>query len=228
MAEGLTYETKSQAETAVEDYKNQGLNAKVIRTTDGRYRVLLITGMPTEPELVGDALELEKEEREFEAEERKERRRATSPREIARRKLEAKKHQLERTNAKLERLGMEKGTIVEVRDPETYEVIDYKLERRDIGQRAAETISRKVPEAISELPQTGTQATGSLIAHTSRQINVKKGMRASIPGQAPEPKAVIAWLPEKTDEYIGAKRARISKIGTPDPRKIGIPYLKRK
>ena len=227
--DGLTYDTKSQAETAVQDYKNQGLLAKAIRTREGNYRVLLVPGSAVEEpeveaELGGEAFG--EEEAEFEKEQRAEKRRAISPKEIERRKLEAKKHQLERANAKRERLGMEKGVVVEVRDPETYEVIDYKLEVRGIEQRAAETISRKVPEAIGELPQTGARAAGSLIAHTSRQMNVRKGMKASIPGQQSTPSAVITWLPEKDEGYIGAHRPAIGKMGTVDLGKVGIPTLK--
>lgn len=229
--DGLTYDTKSQAETAVQDYKNQGLPAKVIRTNDGRYRVLLVSGgaveePEVEAELGGEAFG--EEEAEFAKEQRAEKRRATSPKEIERRRLEAKKHQLERTNAKRGRLGMEKGTVVEVRDPETYEIVDYKLEVRGIEQKAAETISRKVPEAISELPQTGAQFAGGIVAHTSRQMNVRKGMKTSIPGQRPTPGAVIAWLPEKDEGYIGAKRPAIGKLETVDLSKVGIPVIKAK
>jgi len=217
--EGLTYETRSQADTAVEDYRNQGLLAKAIRTREGKWRVLLvISSTPeVEKELGETKLEEKGEKREFEKEERKEAWREARylPKEIKKRKLEAKHKQLERENGRRVRLGMEKGTILEVRNPETYEVIDYKLVLRGIEQKAVETISKKIPEEISKLPATATGFTGGVVASTSRQINVRRGMKASIPGQAPTPRAVIAALPTRDIGAIGVARPAIGKIGKP-------------
>jgi len=228
--EGLTYETKSQAETAIEDYRNQGLKAEAIRTREGNYRVLLVSS--SEPEIEEkfseSFLEEEIEERGFAKEERREARMVAKqkPKETAKHKLEAKHKELERINEKRVRLGMEKGAITEVRDPETYEVIDYRLAIRDTSHKAAETISKKIPGAIGELPQTGMEFAGGVVASTSRQMNVKRGMKASIPGRGATPAAAIAWLPEKDEGYIGARRPAIGKMETVDLGKVGIPILK--
>jgi len=234
--EGLTYETRSQAETAMGDFHTQGYLAKIVRTPEGKFKVLITSGLKPSPEEELGELELEvtepteeeKEEEMFEKEERREARREAKhlPKEIQKRKLEARRKELEREMAKRERMKLEKGTIVEVRDPNTYEVIDYKLVTRDIAQRAAETVSKKVPEGLSKLPTAATGFAEGIVSHTARQMDVKKGMKASIPGQAPMPRAVIAWLPEKDEGYVGVRRPAIGKIGKVG--RIGIPIIRRK
>ena len=70
--EGLTYETKSQADTAVEDYRNEGLLAKAIRTKEGKYRVLIVESKLPEVEEELAANEFGEEEEEYEKEEKEE------------------------------------------------------------------------------------------------------------------------------------------------------------
>lgn len=67
---------------------------------------------------------------------------------------------------------------------------------------------------------------GGIVASSARQMNVRRGMKASIPGQTRMPKASIAWLPEKDEGYIGAERPAIGRIGEVDFGKIGIPYAR--
>lgn len=233
MSDGLTYETRSQAETMADDYHRGGYVTEVVKTRDGKFKVLLKSGARTLPE---EEEELEEEEIsgevgkeiEFEKEERKEARQAARrlPGEITKRKLEVRHKELERANEVRVRMGMERGSIMEVRDPETYKVIDYKLVVRGIEQRAAETISKKVPEAIGKAPMALGEFTGGIVESASKHISVKGGMKASIPGQAPEPRAIIAALPQRAAGVIGTTRPAIGKMGEVEMGKIGVPYAR--
>ena len=232
MSDGLTYDTLSQAKTMAEDYHNQGYITNILKTFDGKYKVVLSSGIKRLPDEEIETEEISDEDikwqSEIEKEERKETYRAGKrlPKEVAKRKLEVELEKLKGENAKLERLGMEQGEIVPTRDPETLEVIGYELKRRSLEQRAAETVSKKIPEGIANVPITISKGTESLLEHTSGRAQARGKKTISTTEHKGVPNVNIAWLPEKTSEYIGARKPAIGQIGTADLGKVGMPYLK--
>jgi len=250
MSEGLTYPTKSQAVIAANDYKRKGLDAVVKQVAENEWRVYVTEagikrryiGKPLEEAEIAEAVrerlterEIERlaeptEEEEIAEETRRAIRRLAvkkamekQPEEIERASLKQKQEQLKELIDERKRTGhADPGIIVPVFDPETKQIIDYRLETRETKQRLSELVERgarkrgrKTLTDIGEAPITASEFTGEIVRHMARQIDVKKGMRASIPGQAFEPRAVIAALPKRDTEAIGRVRPAIGKIGQP-------------
>ena len=108
-------------------------------------------------------------------------------------------------------------------DPDTKQVIDYKIEIRGTKQRMGEAIERgarrrgrAMIETIENLPITSGEFVGGVVRTASGQMNIKRGMRTSIPGQAPTPRAVITALPQRQEGVIGSERPAIAKMGEVD------------
>lgn len=315
--DGLTYETKSQAETAVQDYRTEGKTAKYIVMPDGTYKVFITGGEPTvkkrrtatslvagrraqrEAEKIVEKGEITALEKEYVAEggaspketwkelyrkkivkmpyeawlrEEPEQRAldiAKAQKEVglARRleqlqkivalrerqgypdaeitpvkneegevvdytlaqlppkfttKLEQQKQSLAKEQASLKSWGIEPGVVTEVRDKTTGEVTGYKLTYPE-GRPGV----RRIKKGIMDAPVTSLHATGKLVEEISKSIDVKRGMQASIPGQAPSPRAIIAALPQRETGSIGATRPAIGEIGQVDMSKIGKSYMEQ-
>lgn len=231
MSDGLTYDTRSQAEQVKDDYHKQGYLAKIQITPEGKYKVLIASGykeLPDEDiEMAMPSISEEDFEEELIKEERKEevREAIRLPKEIKKRSLDMERKKLEQENERRLRLGMEAGKIVEVRDSKTLEVVGYKLETRGIEKTAAETAAKKVVTGALNAPIATTEMGKNVVEHMSGKIDVKKGMKKSIPGHFEEPKSVIAWIPSKPtdDQTIGVSRPSIGRMGRIDVSAITAP-----
>ena len=235
MSDGLTYDTESQARTAVEDYRNQGQLATVLTLPGGKFRVVFIGTASVKPraEKVGrrislgeEGFEIEKGDEHLTEEEavakeikRSARRLAVKkamekePEEIERATLVQKREQLKELIAERTRKGYrEPGVVVPVFDPETRQIVDYRLETRGTKQRLGEGIERefRTGEKQIELKEAGMTTLGTTLSHMG---SVKSEMQASIPGQTPTPKAIIAALPQRDIGAVGMARPAIGRIG---------------
>ena len=244
--EGLTYDTKSQAETMARDLKTMGHKARIRSLSGGQWRVYIASKELTpgqreeEAEIAGEIRRhrIEKRVEEFtepseEEEIKEETKRATrrlavkkameeTPEEIEKATVAQKRELLKEEQARRVRRGIEAGEIVPVYNPETKQIIDYKLEIRGVSQKISEMLEKrartrlkKTVSNIKELPVVTNEFAGDIIGHTAGQIDVKRGMQTSIPGQAPTPRAVIAALPQRDIGAIGIARPAIGRIGKP-------------
>ena len=157
------------------------------------------------------------------------------PLEMEKAALIAKRELLQRRIDERRRSGFaDPGIIIPVLDEDTRQIVQYELvtqagEKIDdklflgiAAKERAERFKTKIESGLrsglfeKQLAGATREFTSNVLAHTGRQINVKAGMKTSIPGQAPEPSAVIAWLPSKDIGSIGTTRPAIAKIGPVD------------
>jgi len=234
MSEGLTYPTRSQAEVVTQDLRDEGKVATILELPNNQFRVV-ITGATSKPSskkkerritLGEEGFEIEEDEEGLTEEEAvaKEIKRAArrlavkkaigrEPEEIEKATLAQKREQLKELIAERIRKGYkEPGIIVPVFDPETRQIVDYRLETRGVKQRIGEGIEKefRTGEKQIEMKEAGMRTLGTTLSHMG---SVKGGMKASIPGQAPTPKAVIAALPQRDIGAIGVTRPAIGRIG---------------
>jgi len=221
--EGLTYDTKSQAETTAEALRTAGEDAIIVPIAGGKWRVYKTGREKAATEELAEAIEKEKlgeqkweeflSEYELEEEEAAYREAKERPKKVATKRakllLEAKKGMLERENKSRIEHGLDPKEIVPIRDPETAGVIDYELRAkqplqtaRDIGKEYLEVGS---PEQLATIRKIGGLK-GRLkqqAVHTTQKM--------------PMPKATIAWLPQKPEDEgtIGVGRPAIGRIGQP-------------
>jgi len=253
MAEGLTFETKQEANEMVKFLAMSGKEATVRKLMPNVFKVYYVTktGLKAEQEdfelgegIGGTDFLTEQEEiqagitrgrrkRTIEDTLEKEFRKEDTTRELQRAKrhkktqlvldkderiLKQKQEELKKIIALRERTGhTDPGEVVPVFHPTSKVIIDYKIETRGTKQRLKEYtekgIRQKGREIISDIGETPVvvgEFVSGIGGSLSKQINVKRGMRESIPGQAPMPKAVIAALPQKTEGMIGTERPSIA------------------
>ncbi len=252
MSSGLTYDTESQAEIMAADYHVQGYTTRISKTPEGKYKVFVSRGIHTpsleftDPEVaagierhrisqrVTEATALSEQE-EIEEALKKARKESVTKRILAREPetmqkahLIEKKENLKEIQGNRVRRGMDGGNIIPVFDPETNQIIDYRLDIKGIEQKASEALEKGVrtriertADDIKNLPLTTKDFTGGIIESASKQINVKGGMKAqyrATVGEGEQPQMRIARLPSKPEiskGIIGADRPAISKIGSP-------------
>jgi len=217
MSEGLTYDTKSQAESTAEALRIAGEEVIVVPVAGGQWRVYK-TGKAEEQRL-GEAITQEKKkavewgefEEEIELGEEKEAYKERRPKATKKKKLEVDLEQakatLERTNQAREKMGLEPGKIVALHDPETYKVTGYTIEYPP----AAEDIRKGlITAAKGEFETPEAEATIRKIGGVKGRL--KQQARATTQ-RVPEPKAIIAGLPARDTGAIGMERPAIGTTG---------------
>ncbi len=202
MSTGLTYTTKSQAETVAKDYNKQGFQTKIVPMPPGKWKVIKLEveegirkarverGVAT---AVKEEFELEDKQKEAVRElisEQKEYRRAEQKRETEKKlkKAELSGYEKEYPNARKEWLKLYKQGLTEkgyeewiktrVENPEQSRIEQKKEWSEKHGFPTTTFEQRVVQGKPWEKPVTGIASGSSeLIEHTGQQIHVKGGMK---------------------------------------------------
>jgi hypothetical protein len=99
-------------------------------------------------------------------------------------------------------------------------------EREGTSQKIAEEITTKVPAKISKIasgaPETLKDFSEGVFEQSAKQMT-RKGKEIRPESKVSTPRAVITWLPEKREGYIGETRPAIGQMRSIDMSKVNEP-----
>lgn len=227
MPRGLTYFSRSQAETAKNDWLTKGYTARIEQIGTQEWRVIIGEGIRTptpeeEQTAMGFMSPEEQEEEELRADIRKEQRREEIKRtgkEEETRVLEEKEPKAYSTWRKLYKKGIVKQPYDEwLREDPEKRRMDMELA---LGKQGKE-LEKKYKDTSEKLLGQAVGGFGNTVSTMGERTHVKAGMKGAIQGISIRQPGGIAEVqrPAIGSTGIGAERPAIAKVHKPDLNKI--------